>query len=153
MEHNQSLESSAKLKLERCDSDLACIRKDLTNFNQINKDFLALVRNKMTYFNDDINNAKDDIENKIKDFRNDKKNSEWALKMEMEEKLDKFESSVESTNAKVIMIKRNCCLYAEAEIFCDSMYCMFIGTILILWCIDLERLSFVQNLAFLTIDF
>ena len=104
MEHNQSLESSAKLKLERCDSDLACIRKDLTNFNQINKDFLALVRNKMTYFNDDINNAKDDIENKIKDFRNDKKNSEWALKMEMEEKLDKFESSVESTNAKVIII-------------------------------------------------
>ena len=34
-------------------------------------------------------------------FRNEKKNSDWSLKMEMEERLDKFEANVEATNTKV----------------------------------------------------
>ena len=54
-------------KLDHCDTDLACIRKDLTNFNQINKDFLGVVRSKMAHFDDTINEANDKLDAKIKE--------------------------------------------------------------------------------------
>ena len=54
-------------KLDHCDTDLACIRKDLTNFNQINKDFLGVVRSKMAHFDDTITEANDKLDAKIKE--------------------------------------------------------------------------------------
>lgn len=97
----ESVEKTTQEKLDHCDADLACIRKDLANFNQINKDFLAVVKSKMSHFDSTIHGVKDDLDVKIKEFRQDKKNSDWGLKMEVEERLDKFEATVEATNTKV----------------------------------------------------
>ena len=96
------LEESTQSKLDHCDADLACIRKDLANFNQVNKDFLAIVKTKMAVYDETMASVKGDIEVKILESKQEKKNSDWSLKMEMEERLDKFEASVEATNSKVI---------------------------------------------------
>ena len=103
METNEALKKSTQAKLDHCDTDLACIRKDLTNFNQINKDFLGVVRTKMAHFDDTINEANEKLDAKIKEHCSEKKNSDWALKMEVEERLEKFEVTVETTNTKVII--------------------------------------------------
>ena len=101
MDTNETLKKSTQTKLDHCDADLACIRKDLTNFNQINKDFLGVVRSKMAHYDDTINEANEKLDAKIKEHCSEKKNSDWALKMEVEERLDKFEATVENTNTKV----------------------------------------------------
>ena len=38
------------------------------------------------------------------DDSSEKKNSDWGLKMEVEERLEKFEATVENTNTKVRML-------------------------------------------------
>ena len=38
------------------------------------------------------------------DNSSEKKNSDWGLKMEVEERLEKFEATVENTNTKVGML-------------------------------------------------
>ena len=101
LKSNENREKDTEDKLSHCDSELLCIRKDLNNFNQVNKDFLEVVKRTMGSFDESINGVKGDLEFKLKEFRCEKKNSDWSLKMDIEAKLDKFECSVEATNNKV----------------------------------------------------
>ena len=101
LKSNENREKDTEDKLSYCDSELVCIRKDLNNFNQVNKDFLEVVKRTMGSFDESINGVKSDLEFKLKEFRCEKKNSDWSLKMDIEAKLDKFECSVEATNNKV----------------------------------------------------
>ena len=55
----------------------------------------------MAHFDDTINEANEKLDAKIKEHCSEKKNSDWALKMEVEERLEKFEVTVENTNTKV----------------------------------------------------
>lgn len=102
LESSEAKNEETKAKLKHCDTELICIKKDLANFNQVNKDFLGLVKTKITSFDEAIQDSRTDLEAKFKEFRVEKKNTDWALKMDMEARLDKFEASVEATNAKVI---------------------------------------------------
>ena len=101
LKSHENREKQTESKLQNCDAELICIRKDLSNFNQVNKDFLEVVKSTMSNFDDTINGAKTDLDFKLKEFRCEKKNSDWSLKMDIEAKLDKIECSVETTNNKV----------------------------------------------------
>ena len=49
LKSNENREKETQDKLRYCDAELICIRKDLSNFNQVNKDFLEVVkRNELT---------------------------------------------------------------------------------------------------------
>ena len=102
LKSNENREKETQDKLRYCDAELICIRKDLSNFNQVNKDFLEVVKSTMSNFDDNINAVKSDLDQRLKEFKCEKKNSDWSLKMDIEAKLDKFECSTETTNNKVI---------------------------------------------------
>jgi hypothetical protein len=94
-------EEVTNININECDTELMCIKNDLANFNQVNKDFLGLVKNKMAHFDESIQNVESDVDLKIKEFRSEKKNNDWSLKNDIESRMDKFENSVEATNSKV----------------------------------------------------
>lgn len=100
-ERHENVEKATESKLAHCDTELLCIKKDLSHFNQINKDFLNVVKTSMAGFDETINGTKTTLDNTLKEFRNERKNSDWALKLEVGEKMDKFEGSVEATNSRV----------------------------------------------------
>ena len=71
------------------------------NTFRINKEFLTLAQSKMANFDDKILNSENGLEAKLREFRCERKNSDWSLKIELESRLDKFETVVENTNDKV----------------------------------------------------
>ena len=95
------MDTSTVQKLAHCDTELLCIKKDLSHFNQINKDFLNVVKTKMAHFDETISGTTTSLDTTLKEFRHERKNSDWALKLEVGEKMDKFEGSVEATNSRV----------------------------------------------------
>ena len=100
-DRHENVEKATESKLAHCDTELLCIKKDLSHFNQINKDFLNVVKTSMAGFDETINGTKTTLDTTLKEFRNERKNSDWALKLEVGEKMDKFEGSVEATNSRV----------------------------------------------------
>jgi hypothetical protein len=86
-------------KLDHCDTDLACIRKDLTNFNQINKDFLGVVRSKMAHFDDTINEANDKLDAKIKEH--------WSSSQHIFSEFSEYESTNFCTKSSIVFMLSN----------------------------------------------
>lgn len=83
-------------------SEMACIRRDLTTFNKVNKEFLRAVRDRMTSYDIKMDQCQQRLDKAVVDLDSSLEQGQVEMTLKMDQRLDNFQKSVDRANEKVL---------------------------------------------------